>query len=127
MIELTIPIFPTEDEAEVTSAVLNIFPDAQLKRSGDIFKGSAENLDLFVELLAKQRTRDSARDHILHLRVENTSVFLLNKQTATRGKITFSEPGESSLGDIEVKLTLDDWEPLIERLSPPNLFASERK
>lgn len=126
MIELSIPLFPTEDEAVVASAVLNIFPDTKLKRSGDVLTGATDNLDRFIELLTNQRIRDSARDHILKLRVESTSVFLLNKQTATQSKISFSEPGVSPLGDIEVKLTLEDWEPLIGTLSPPNLFTSEK-
>jgi len=111
-------VFPTEDAAKIEAALLEVFPDIELEREQDELIGTSCSLNTFIELLTKQRIRDTAREIILKNREGDTSVFHLNKQIATVSKACFAEEGESSLGDIQVSLTLENWETFIALLTP---------
>jgi predicted RNA binding protein with dsRBD fold (UPF0201 family) len=122
LIEINTVLFPTEDAPKVEIAIKNIFPEAKLTVEGEHqVQGSSDNLDTFIELLTKQRIRDTAREHLLKNREGDKATIQLNKQIAFVSKIGFSEPGESSLGDIEVDIIMKDWEPLLKLLTPPVL------
>ena len=117
-VELRTTIFPTEDQSKLEAAFLALFPDIELKREGDELVGNGKSLQTFIELLTKQRIRDTARDVFLKNREGNVCAFHLNKQVATVAKVGFAEEGESSLGNIVVKMELTDWDGLIALLTP---------
>ena len=121
IVKINTVLFPTEDASKVEAAIKNIFPQAKLVTSEDRIQGTSTEMDTFIELLTKQQIRDSARDILLKDRNGDTTTVLLNKQVASRSKVGFAEPGESSLGNIEVTFKLKEWEPLIELLTPPQL------
>jgi len=115
-IRLSARCFPTEDREKIISGIKSIFPDAEIDGDDPIIAISS-SLDMFAELLKKQRIRDAARRIMRrHIRGQSTS-FSLNKQVATVGKISFSEE-EHPLGDIEMTIFADELEPLIDIVAP---------
>jgi predicted RNA binding protein with dsRBD fold (UPF0201 family) len=114
-------VLPTEDKDKVAQALNNIFPEIGLYKGQTKISGEGTDLNMFIELLTKQKIRDSARDILLDNRQEDTTIFFLNKQTAFASRISFSQEGEGTLGEIRVELTLDEngWVKLVKTLSPP--------
>lgn len=119
--EISVKVYPTEDPEVVASGLRSIFSDIELMLSEGSITGESKDIDSFIEILAKLHIRDSARDIILGRKNEDISVFHLNKQAATNGKVSFTDPFESSLGAIEVRFSIDDWDWLEKELSPPIL------
>jgi len=115
-IRLSARCFPTEDRETIVRAIKSIFPDATIE-GDDPIKAVAFSLDMFAELLKKARIRDAARRVMRrHMRGQTTS-FRMNKQVAAVGKISFSEE-EHPLGDIEVTISADRLELLIDSIAP---------
>jgi predicted RNA binding protein with dsRBD fold (UPF0201 family) len=112
-------VFPTENTSSVERCIKNIFPDAKLEARDGWVEGTSVSYDRFVELLAQQRIRDAARDHIMHFRRDGTARFYLNKQAAFAGKINLCGPSDGSLGPVEVNMTLKDWDAFLRLVSPP--------
>lgn len=111
---------PTEDPAKVEAAIKKIFPTLQLDRVKNSFVGESaevETLDRLHQLLRLQMILDSARSIMRKGRQGNMMRFMLNKQVATVGKVSFTD-GESSLGPIVVTLEAPDIERLIDYLAP---------
>lgn len=110
----------TEDPAKVGAAIKEIFPTLQLDRVRNSFVGESaeiEALDRLHQLLRLQMILDSARRVMRRERRGNTVRFMLNKQVATVGKVSFTN-GESPLGPIVVTLEAPDIERLIDYLAP---------
>lgn len=107
---------PTEDIDKIKLAILNIFPDADLKVVGDEVMGKTVNLEKFTELLQSQKIRAAARAVLLKARTGNELRISLNKQVAFKSKVNFD--GEGPLGAIEVVLEDDDIDGIIERVAP---------
>jgi len=115
-IRLSAPCYPTEDRDRITRSMKSIFPDAEFNDEGSI-TAVASSFEVFAELLKRQRIRDAARRVMRrHMHGRATS-FRLNKQVAVIGKVSFSEE-EHPLGDIEVTITADDLESLIDEIAP---------
>jgi len=113
-------IRPTEDQTKVEAAVKKIFPTLQLSTAGNFLVGESaevEVLDRLHQLLRLQMILDSARSVMQRGRHGNTVRFMLNKQVATVGKVSFTD-GESPLGPIVVMLEAPDIERLIDYLAP---------
>ncbi len=108
--------FPTEDRERVLRAILLLFPDATLA-GDDTIEGRAKSLDIFAEILRRQRIRDSARSILRKGTSGNSTTFRLNKQVAAIGKVSFSEESHA-LGDIEVKIVSDDIIRVIDKIAP---------
>jgi predicted RNA binding protein with dsRBD fold (UPF0201 family) len=102
---------PTEDPDKIAKAILNIFPDADLEMEGNEVRGTASTMERFGELLRSQKIRDAARSVLLRSRSGNELRFLLNKQVAFMGKVSFDSEGP--LGNIEVVLADEDAEGVI--------------
>lgn len=116
IVRLSARCYPTESRDKVLNAIKSIFPDAEAEGDDPIL-ATATSLDMFSELLKRQRIRDAARS-VLRRGAEGTFTgFRLNKQVAAVGKISFSQE-RHALGDIEVTIESDDIEALIERIAP---------
>ncbi|MBE6517691.1 MAG: hypothetical protein IJV90_04115 [Candidatus Methanomethylophilaceae archaeon] len=117
------PVNPSEDEEKVKSAVLSIFPDAELELGERGFEGSG-SLDKFSRLIRKQKILDATRGVLLaNLRGDHTFMNL-NKQVATVGKVSFSNP-RPVLGAIQVDIEGDDLEALIDKVAPMTVDGEE--
>jgi predicted RNA binding protein with dsRBD fold (UPF0201 family) len=112
------PVRPSEDEQKVRRAILNLFPDVELRRMDGALAGEGRSLNKFGELLRRFRIRDAARGQLLHgRRGDNCTVFRLSKQAAYVERVNFS-PSESPLGDITVRIEDEQLDGLIDRLAP---------
>lgn len=111
---------PTEVREKVEAAIRRIFPTLELSLVGNSLVGestSVESLDWLQQLLRQQAIRDSARSVMLRSRRDNAVRFMLNRQVAFVGKVSFAG-GESPLGPIVVTLEDPDIERLIDNLAP---------
>lgn len=115
-IRLSARCYPTESREKVVRAILNLFPDAVVSGDDPVVAVS-HSLEHFGELLKRQKIRDAAR-RILRRGIKGqTTMFRLNKQVATVGKVSFSEE-EHPLGDIEVCINSDDVKRTIDEIAP---------
>jgi len=119
-LQVEVEVKPTEDKEKVEAAVKKIFPTLELSQNENSLVGKsvrAESLDRLHQLLRGQAIRDSARSVMLRGRRGNLVQFMLNKQVAFVGKVSFTG-GESPLGPIVVTLEAPDIERLIDYLAP---------
>jgi len=118
MVELTIRTrcYPTEDREKVARAITNVFPDAEIQGE-DPMVAHSRSLETFCDLLKRQRIRDAARAVLRRGLKRGFASFVLNKQVAAVGKISFSEESHA-LGDIEVIVSTEDTQALIDSLVP---------
>lgn len=116
---------PTEDARKVERAIKNIFPNVQLNLVKDAEERTRvagqtqglEGLSAFRELLRRERIRAAARSVMFSSMSVNGLVISLNKQAAYAGHVSFtSEPGESPLGPITVRLECTEPQNVIEWL-----------
>jgi len=110
----------TEDAAKVGAAINKIFPPLQLSPAGDSLVGESTDircLDRLHQLLRLQAILDSARRVMRAGTRGNLTQFMLNKQVAAVGKVSFTA-GELSLGPIVVTIEAPDIERLIDYLAP---------
>lgn len=113
-------IRPTEDQTKVEAALKNIFPTLDLIRDEKFLVGESTEvltLDRLHYLLRSQMILDSARSVMHRGKHDNVIRFMLNKQVALVGKLSFTE-GESPLGPIVVTLEAPDIDRLIDYLAP---------
>lgn len=119
-LQVEVKVKPTEDKEKVEAAVKKIFPTLELSQNENSLVGKsvrAESLDRLHQLLRGQAIRDSARSVMLRGRRGSVVQFMLNKQVAFVGKVSFTG-GESPLGPIVVTLEASDIERLIDYLAP---------
>lgn len=116
MVEVTVRTrcYPTEDRDKVARAITNVFPDAVIQGDDPMIAHSS-SLETFRDLLKRQRIRDAARAVLRRGLKRGSASFVLNKQVASVGKVSFSEESHA-LGDIEVILSSDDMQALIDSL-----------
>ena len=108
--------FPTEDRAKVEKAISNLFPDAVVEGE-DPISAHSQSIESFADALRRQRIRDAARRMMRRGMEGDSTKFMLNKQVAAVGKVSFSEETHA-LGDLEVIITSDDIEALIDSIAP---------
>lgn len=114
-IRLEARCFPTEERGKVVSAVLNVFPDAEVSGE-DRLTGRASGLESLQELLKRQRIRSAARSVLLRGMTDGAVTFRLSKQVAFVGKVSFStEP--QPLGDIDVTILTENPEAVVDLLT----------
>lgn len=109
--------YPTEDAERVRRCLLNIFPDAELREEEGKVTATTGTLSRFKELIRNHRILDSTRAVMLRGMADDAIRFLLNKQAALVGKISFAE-GSAPLGHIEVIISGDELEALIDDVAP---------
>lgn len=118
------PVNPSEDPEKVRSAILALFPDAELELGEGGFEGTVSSLDSFGRLIRRQRILDAARAVLIaNIRGQRTRMSL-NKQVATVGKISFADRNPV-LGAIEVSVEDDDLVALIDRVAPMTVDGEE--
>ncbi len=106
----------TEDRAKVAEAILLLFPDARIDGDDPVI-GVSDSVDRFGELLQQQRIRDAARGIMRKGIVGNSTHFMLNKQVAAVGKVSFSQEAHP-LGDIDVIIEAPNLDNLIDSIAP---------
>ncbi len=124
-VEVSCPVFPSEDPEKIRSALLNIFPTAVLEEGDGKMSGQAD-LDTFSKLIRKQKILDTARNQMQRgMRGKSDrTIFNLNKQVATVGKVSFVDY-RTALGTISVTVQADDIEALIDRVAPMTVNGEE--
>jgi predicted RNA binding protein with dsRBD fold (UPF0201 family) len=115
-IQLATRCFPTEDRDKVVASITKLFPDA-IVTGEDPIVGLSHSIDQFADQLRKQRIRDAARAVLRRGTKGDETRFILNKQVASIGKVSFSEM-HHPLGDIEVTIVSDEIEALIDSIAP---------
>lgn len=122
-VKLFCKVCPSEDPEKVRDAVMNIFPDASLERTDKGFEGTGTT-NRFRELIRKQKILDSTRSMMFKGIRDNSIVMHLNKQVATVGKISFTEP-KTILGTIKVTIECEDPESVIDDIAPRTVDGEE--
>ncbi|MEW6221869.1 MAG: RNA-binding domain-containing protein [Candidatus Hadarchaeota archaeon] len=110
----------TEVKEKVEAAVKRIFPTLELRQEEKLLVGEATDVSAISrihQLLRLQAILDTARSMMLKGKDGNAVKFMLNKQAAFVGRVSFTE-GESPLGPIDVTLEAEDVERLIDYLAP---------
>jgi hypothetical protein len=125
-VTVTANLNPTEDEAKVRRALLNIFPEGKPVRVNrpdgfDLMRveGSGMSfLETFRRLLKQDRIRDTAR-RLLLARIGGEGITIyLHKQAAFAGHASFCAPvGESPQGPITVRIETPSPELVIDYLT----------
>ena len=111
---------PTESQNKVEQAIRKVFPDLRLGMSGGRMAGGSGDIDSLSNLrrmLRQQAILDAARSIMISNLTENRTSFMINKQVAYVGRVSFTD-GESPLGPITVTLEAEDPERLIDYLAP---------
>ena len=123
-IEITCPVYPSEDPEKVKTAILKVFPNATLEESDTGIKGTTDNFDRFSKQIRKQKILDTTRSVMLHgKRGDRTRIFL-NKQVAFVGKISFCEE-KTILGTMKVVIIDEDIDGLIDKVAPITVDGEE--
>ena len=116
IVRLSARCYPTESRDKIEGAIKNVFPDATLE-GDDPIHGTSSSVEMFSEILKRQRIRDAARAVMRRGVADQATSFKLNKQVASVGRISFSQEAHA-LGDIEVTIESDDIGALIESVAP---------
>lgn len=119
-LEVRAEVHPTEDPEKIKEAIRKILPDISLTLKGDFVVGNASSLDSLEQFKSKLRSqaiRDSARKVMREGREDDSLSFMLNRQAATVGKISFSD-GETALGPIVVTIESEDLDRIVDHLAP---------
>ena len=121
-----IQIRPTEDQDKVLKALKNLFDldDIRVEESGKFKKvigvsDKVSSLKKFREKIWIQRILDTARSIMIRGSTENTIVFMLHKQAAYAGRVSFIEnENESSLGPMIVRIETKAPREIIDWIAP---------
>ena len=123
-IEITCPVYPSEDPEKVKTAVLKVFPNAELEEKDDAINGRTDNLDRFSKQIRKQKILDTTRSIMIHGKRGDRTRFFLNKQVAFVGKISFCEE-RTILGTIKVVVIDENIDDLIDKVAPITVDGEE--
>jgi predicted RNA binding protein with dsRBD fold (UPF0201 family) len=108
--------YKTEDREKIVSSIKALFPDARVEGNDPIVARS-DSVDAFGEILRRERIRDAARVVLRKGISDRSTHFMLNKQVAAVGKISFSQEAHP-LGDIDVTISDQDIEAVVDKLAP---------
>jgi len=126
IVNISVPVYPSEDPEKVRGAVLGIFPDVSLTGTDDAMHGTTDNMDSFMTQIRRQKMLDSVRAVMIRGRIGNVIAFRINKQAATAGKISFAEE-RAVLGSIEVTVKDDMIQETIDKVAPATVDGEEIK
>ena len=118
-VEVETELHPTEDEEKVKKAILNLFPDAEIRIQDNRVVARTSNLSRLRELLRMQRILDTARSMLISGKRGNSITVYLNKQTAYISRINFAEE-DAILSPLRVTFRLYDvdFEKFLDYLTP---------
>jgi predicted RNA binding protein with dsRBD fold (UPF0201 family) len=117
LVTVKTPCLPTEDYGKVRKAVLNLFPDSLIEENDGVIMARTGSLWRFMELVRSYRIIDATRRILLRGKQGNSTSFMVNKQVAFIGKISYVEE-RLPLGSIEVSIEDDDLDKLIDTVAP---------
>ncbi len=123
-IELSCPVFPSEDPVKVETAVKKIFPDAVVKIEDQKLTGTSSSLDYFRKEIRRQKILDATRNILIRGKRGNVTRFFMNKQAAFVGQISFCEE-KMILGTIRVIIQDDQLDALIDNIAPETVDGEE--
>ncbi len=126
-VTVSCPVYPSEDPEKVKAALLSIFPTGDFVLADGTMSGSAD-LVRFSELIRRQKILDTARSQMQKgiRKGKGFTVFSLNKQVATVGKISFVDY-RTALGTVSVTVSDEDLDALIDRVAPMTVNGEEVK
>ncbi|MBA2857957.1 hypothetical protein HNP93_000658 [Methanococcus maripaludis] len=111
IIKIKTKVKPTEDENKVLKAVTNIFNDAEMEISENIYTGVSKDISRFKELLRSQAILDAARNVLERNIVGNATKFHINKQAAYSGILNFDKDVH---GGIKLEFVSEEDEDILE-------------
>jgi len=115
-IDIETDIHPTESQEKVRTAVTNLFPDATFEKDAvRVMKATAKGIETMKERIANQQIRDSARRVLVKGVRKDHLFFILSKQAAYAGRVSFSNDGP--LGDLVIIVRTDEAEEVVEYLT----------
>jgi len=119
-VQITAPVYDTEVTDRVVDAVFTLFPNAEIEERPGELVATTHGLEHFSEGLHRQEILDTARGAFFENRRGDTFSFDLNKQAAFEGVINFAVGDPSELGDIHVRVRVDDpdVESFIDHVAP---------
>lgn len=125
-IEISCPLFETEDRTKVEQALQNLIPlpiysIKEIAGQSHLYGRTSEPkaLEVLYRKLREQRILDASRKIMKQWVRVNLVRFSVHKQAAAVGKISFCQPeGESPLGAITIRITSPQLESVINWLAP---------
>jgi uncharacterized protein len=124
LVTVKAPFSPTEDPEKVRKAILNLFPDSLVEEKVGAIVAKTGSLVRFKELVRSYRIIDATRRILLRGKEGNSTSFMVNKQVACVGKISYVEE-RLPLGSIEVSIEDDDMDHLIDEVAPVTVNGEE--
>ena len=124
LVTIKAPCLPTEDPQKVRKAILNLFPDSLIEEKDGAIIAKTGSLERFKELVRSHRIIDATRRILLRGKQGNSTSFMVNKQVAYVGKISYVEE-RLPLGSIEVSIEDDDMDKLINEVAPVTVNGEE--
>jgi predicted RNA binding protein with dsRBD fold (UPF0201 family) len=120
-VQITAPVNPTEVTDRVADAIENLFPEAEISSQPGELLATSHSMEHFSERLHEQAILDSARGAFFSNQQGNTFSFGVKKQAAFEGVVNFAVGDGSELGDIHVRVTVQepDVESFIDHIAPP--------
>lgn len=109
-VKVTAPVYPTEVPERVEAAVVELFPDAEVRVEDpavealtDRLVAEEPTLDELRRLLERFEMREHAREQLLESVVGDVVEFTLKKQAAYAGRPSF-DVGGHELGALHVRM-----------------------
>jgi len=115
-VKIRAEIKKTEVEERVREAILNIFPDAEIRREGNFLVAESRSLEKLRELVHRQKIIDTVRAELLNNLRGDRTFLRLRKQVAYMGRVNIAE--DDPLGAIEAEIISDEIERLIWWIAP---------
>lgn len=115
------PVHDTERTERIQTAILNVFPTAELSETETGIRGMTHSLAALSDHLHRRQILDTARGEFFDHRRPDGFGFTLKKQAAYVDVVTFAVGAPSELGDIEVDVHVHepDVEAVIDHVAPP--------
>lgn len=122
-VTITSIVNATEDEEKVKKAILNLFPNCDIRQDNNTLEihDSLKILESFKLKLKKQKIRSTVK---AVLESSEDLRLYLNKQTAYIDIINITD-GNSILGDIIVNIKTNDKNKFIEWLTPSECLKDD--
>lgn len=115
-VKIRAEIKKTEVEERVREAILNIFPDAEIRREGNFLVAESRSLEKLRELVHRQKIIDTVRAELLNNLRGDRTFLRLRKQVAYMGRMNIAE--DDPLGAIVAEIISDEIEGLIWWIAP---------
>jgi uncharacterized protein len=125
LVTVKVPCLPTEDPSKVRKAILNLFPDSLIEEKDGAVFAKTGSLGRFKELVRSYRILDATRRIMLRGKQGSGTSFMVNKQVAYVGKISYVEDEKLPLGSIEVSIEDDELDRLIDEVAPATVNGEE--